>query len=51
MIISTNHEPSLEEFEQLCNDMCQYMNDKAKAEPSYYLSKGEKHFTTSQQIL
>lgn len=40
MIISTNREPSLEEFEQLCNDMCKYMNDKAKAEPSYYLSKG-----------
>lgn len=40
MIISTNKEPSLEEFEQLCRNMCQYMNDKAKVEPEYYLSKG-----------
>ena len=40
MIISTNREPSLEDFEVLCNGMCQYMNDKAKAEPEYYLSKG-----------
>ena len=40
MIISTNREPSLEEFEILCNTMCKYMNDKAKAEPEYYLSKG-----------
>ena len=37
MIISTNREPSLEEFETLCNTMCKYMNDKAKAEPEYYL--------------
>ena len=40
MIISTNKEPSLEEFEILCEHMCIYMNDKAKAEPEYYLSKG-----------
>lgn len=40
MIISTNKEPSLEEFETLCERMCAYMNDKAKAEPEYYLSKG-----------
>lgn len=40
MIISTNKEPSLEEFELLCNGMCDYMNRKAKAEPAYYLSKG-----------
>mgnify|MGYP000010267437 FL=1 len=40
MIISTNKEPTLEEFEQLCQKMCQYMNDKAKVEPEYYLSKG-----------
>ena len=40
MIKSTNKEPTLEEFEQLCQKMCQYMNDKAKVEPEYYLSKG-----------
>lgn len=40
MIISTNKEPTLQEFEQLCKDMCRYMNDKAKEEPDYYLSKG-----------
>lgn len=40
MIISTNQDPSLEEFELLCNRMCAYMNDKAKAKPEYYLSKG-----------
>ncbi len=40
MIISTNREPSLEEFELLCQRMCAYMNDRAKAEPEYYLSKG-----------
>lgn len=40
MIISTNKEPTLEEFETLCKRMCAYMNDKAKAEPEYYLSKG-----------
>ena len=40
MIISTNKEPSLEEFEILCNKMCEYMNDKALKEPDYYLSKG-----------
>lgn len=40
MIISTNKEPSLEEFELLCNKMCEYMNEKAKLEPEYYLSKG-----------
>lgn len=40
MIISTNKEPSLEEFEVLCNRMCDYMNEKAKTEPAYYLSKG-----------
>lgn len=40
MIISTNKEPSLEEFELLCNRTCEYMNEKAKAEPTYYLSKG-----------
>lgn len=40
MIISTNKQPSLKEFELLCNQMCVYMNDKAKAEPEYYLSKG-----------
>lgn len=33
MIISTNKEPTLQEFEQLCKDMCRYMNDKAKEEP------------------
>lgn len=40
MIISTNKEPSIEEFENLCNRMCEYMNDKANKEPDYYLSKG-----------
>jgi hypothetical protein len=40
MIISTNKEPSLEEFESLCYKMCELMNEKAKNEPSYYLSKG-----------
>jgi len=40
MIISTNKEPSLEDFETLCECMCTYMNDKAKTEPEYYLSKG-----------
>lgn len=40
MIISTNSKPSLDEFETLCRRMCEYMNDKAKAEPEYYLSKG-----------
>lgn len=46
MIISTNKEPSLEEFELLCNRMCTYMNDKAKAEPEYYLSKGGQKLET-----
>lgn len=40
MIISTNKEPSLEEFELLCKRMCEYMNKKAKEKPTYYLSKG-----------
>lgn len=40
MIISTNKEPSLEEFEELCNNMCNYMNGKVKEDPTYYLSKG-----------
>lgn len=40
MIISTNKEPSLQEFETLCNKMCALMNEKAKREPDYYLSKG-----------
>ncbi len=40
MIISTNREPTLDEFESLCVNACQYMNDKAKAESEYYLSKG-----------
>ena len=40
MIISTNKEPSLEEFEVLCNAMCKRMNEKAKKEPKYYLSRG-----------
>lgn len=40
MIISTNKEPILQEFGQLCKDMCQYMNDKSKQEPDYYLAKG-----------
>lgn len=42
MIISKNKEATLEEFEKLCRDMCRYMNEKAKAEPEYYLSKGAK---------
>jgi len=40
MIISTNREPSLQEFEDLCNRMCELMNKKAQKEPEYYLSKG-----------
>ncbi|MDE5777278.1 MAG: hypothetical protein K2I10_02025 [Lachnospiraceae bacterium] len=40
MIITTNREPSLEEFETLCVKMCDYMNDRAYKEPDYYLSKG-----------
>lgn len=40
MIISTNKEPSLEEFEALCTKMCDYMNNRAHTEPDYYLSKG-----------
>ena len=45
MIISTNKEPTLEEFEQLCQKMCQYMNDKAKVEPEYYLSRGRRNLS------
>ena len=40
MIISTNREPSLQEFEELCNKMCELLNAKAKEEPDYYLMKG-----------
>lgn len=40
MIISTNKEPSLEEFEKLCKSACQLMNEKACREPDYYLKKG-----------
>ena len=40
MIISTNKEPSLEEFEKLCKKACQLMNEKAYREPDYYLKKG-----------
>lgn len=40
MIISKNREPSVEEFEMICHKACQFMNEKAKREPDYYLSKG-----------
>ena len=40
MIISTNKEPSLEEFEEICNKACQLMNERASYEPEYYLTKG-----------
>lgn len=40
MIISTNREPSLQEFEDLCNRMCEILNLRAREEPEYYLSKG-----------
>lgn len=40
MIISTNREPSIKDFEELCNKMCALMNEKAENEPDYYLSKG-----------
>ena len=42
MIISTNKEPSLEEFEEICNKACQLMNERASYEPEYYLTKGGK---------
>ncbi len=34
-----NNEPSLKEFEELCNRACKIMNDRAQASPDYYLSK------------
>lgn len=40
MIISTNKEPSLFEFEDLCSIMCELMNKEAREKPEYYLSKG-----------
>lgn len=42
MIISTNREPSLDEFEKLCNNACLLMNKRAKQDPDYYLSKGRQ---------
>lgn len=42
MIISTNKDTSLEEFEEICNRACQLMNEKASREPEYYLDKGGK---------
>lgn len=40
MIISTNKEPTLEEFEEICKKACQLMNERASREPDYYLTKG-----------
>lgn len=40
MIISTNRAPLLEEFEKLCRDTCALMNNKARSEPDYYISRG-----------
>ncbi|MDO4544848.1 MAG: hypothetical protein Q4C25_01710, partial [Bacillota bacterium] len=40
MIISTNRETTLDEFETLCNNACKEMNDLAQKDPEYYLSKG-----------
>lgn len=34
-----NKGPSLQEFEELCHGMCRIMNDRAKADPDYYVSK------------
>lgn len=50
MIISTNREPSLEEFERLCENACQKMNDKAQRNPEYYLSKGAQKLETEVKI-
>lgn len=36
----TGKEPSPEAFESLCSRICEFMNEKAKADPDYYLSKG-----------
>lgn len=36
----TNSEPTLQDFEALCFNMCHLMNEKAKSEPDYYLTKG-----------
>lgn len=46
MIISTNREPSLQEFEDLCNQMCAALNHRAQEEPEYYLSKGAQKLET-----
>jgi len=40
MIISTNKEPTLEEFEKLCYESCDILNQKAKSNPEYFLGKG-----------
>ena len=40
MIISTNQEPTLEEFERLCYESCDILNSKAESNPDYFLSKG-----------
>lgn len=40
MIISTNKEPTLKEFEELCVKSCEILNNKAKLQPEYFLSKG-----------
>jgi len=50
MIISTNREPSLQEFEDLCNRMCELMNKKAQKEPEYYLSKGAQKLEPEVKI-
>lgn len=38
--MSIPSEPTLLEFETLCANTCRFMNEKAKNEPDYYLSKG-----------
>ncbi|MDO5147645.1 MAG: hypothetical protein Q4D60_11665, partial [Eubacteriales bacterium] len=35
-----NKEPSVEEFEEICRRACRLMNEKARREPDYYLTKG-----------
>ena len=51
MIISTNKEPSLEEFEEICNKACQLMNEIASREPEYYLTKGGQKLEKEIMVL
>jgi hypothetical protein len=50
MIISTNKEPLLTEFDDLCKTMCNIMNQKAIDEPDYYRSKSAQKLEPEVKI-